>query len=178
MEIAKKAFGVAIEKHKTQKTKIKGTPFVIHPIDAGNILISEGCDNNLIAAGFLHDTIEDTSYTLDELKKDFNEDVKNLVEFSTEDMAKSWQQRKEEMISKCKTGRKRELLLEFADKFSNLKTASNEKEEFGKEVFNNFSGSYEEIKDYYSRMYGIFKERLPNLKNLKLYNKIYERTFC
>lgn len=176
-DLISKALKIALEEHKTQRRKIKDMPFVIHPISVGNILIGEDATSEIIAAGFLHDCVEDTRYTLGDVENDFNLEVRKLVEFATEDMNLSWIERKNLMIDKCKTCDEDFLLLEFADKLSNLESLYFEVEEFGPEILTKFSGSLEEIKDYYFQIYNILLERLPNLKQLEKYDIIYNNLF-
>lgn len=166
-----KAFSVALEKHKSQRRKIKDCPFIIHPISVANILISENANEELIAAGYLHDTVEDTDYTLDEIENDFTNNIKSLVSFMTEGK-QSWSERKESAISRTKTCSNDELLLIFADKLSNLESIYYEFKEHGFKLFEKFSGTPEEIKDYYVQMLEIFKEKKPELNNLKKYETL------
>ena len=77
-DIIKKAFDIANDAHKTQKRE-SGEPYITHPIDVAIILAEMGMDTSTIAAGLLHDVIEDTEYTYDDLKNLFNEEIANLV---------------------------------------------------------------------------------------------------
>lgn len=72
------AIDFATEKHSGQKRK-SGEPFVIHPIAVAGILVEWGMDNDSVIAGVLHDTIEDTDTTYEEIEKYFGRDVAFLV---------------------------------------------------------------------------------------------------
>ncbi|WP_040211503.1 RelA/SpoT family protein [Clostridium polynesiense] len=74
-----KAFNLAEDAHKTQKRE-SGEPYIMHPLEVSCILAEMGMDSNTIAAGLLHDVIEDTNYSYEEIKKEFNEEVANLVD--------------------------------------------------------------------------------------------------
>ena len=78
LDIVNKAFNLAYEAHKEQKRE-SGDPYIIHPIDVAVILAELGMDTSTIVAGLLHDVIEDTDYTYDDIKNIFSEEVANLV---------------------------------------------------------------------------------------------------
>ena len=78
LDIVNKAFNLAYEAHKEQK-RDSGEPYIIHPIDVAVILAELGMDTSTIVAGLLHDVIEDTDYTYDDIKNIFSEEVANLV---------------------------------------------------------------------------------------------------
>ena len=71
-EIEKKAKQFAYEAHKGMKRKGKDTPFTYHLELVNKILKTLTTDEEILAAGWLHDVVEDTPITLDELKKEFN----------------------------------------------------------------------------------------------------------
>lgn len=73
------AIDFAIDKHHGQKRK-SGEPFVSHPISVASILVEWGMDIDTVIAGVLHDTLEDTNTTFDEIETDFGHDVAFLVE--------------------------------------------------------------------------------------------------
>ena len=73
------ALETATKLHKNQKRK-SGEPYIIHPMAVGKILAELGMDDHCIAAGLLHDAVEDTEYTLDDCKRDFGEDIAIMVD--------------------------------------------------------------------------------------------------
>lgn len=74
-----RAFVFAREKHKTQ-TRKSGEPYIIHPVEVTEILADLEMDEQTLAAGLLHDVVEDCGVTLDELKQNFGEEVMHLVD--------------------------------------------------------------------------------------------------
>ena len=78
-ERVKRAVAVAREAHKGQ-TRKTGEPYIVHPLAVKKILEEWGMDEDTIIAGILHDTVEDTDLTLDDIKKEFGESVAFLVD--------------------------------------------------------------------------------------------------
>ncbi|MBR0542772.1 MAG: bifunctional (p)ppGpp synthetase/guanosine-3',5'-bis(diphosphate) 3'-pyrophosphohydrolase [Clostridia bacterium] len=79
IKAVKKAYSVAADAHKAQ-LRYSGQPYIIHPLAVADILLNLGMDSPSIQAALLHDTVEDTDITLDDLKKNFGEEVANLVD--------------------------------------------------------------------------------------------------
>ena len=79
LSMIEKAYQVAADAHKDQKRK-SGEPYIIHPLCVGIILADLEMDKETIAAGLLHDVVEDTVMTYDEIKEEFGEEVAQLVD--------------------------------------------------------------------------------------------------
>lgn len=74
-----KAFRVANERHGGQK-RSSGEPYIIHPVAVAKIVIDYGMDYQSVAAAMLHDTVEDTDLTLEEIRDDFGDEIALLVD--------------------------------------------------------------------------------------------------
>ena len=79
MEILSRAYARAVRQHSSQRRK-SGEPYIIHPIAVAQILADLGMGPLVVAAGLLHDTVEDTDYTLDECRAEFGDTVTGLVD--------------------------------------------------------------------------------------------------
>lgn len=79
LEFVKKAYNLAAEAHKEQRRR-SGEPYIIHPIQVAYILAQMGMDEETIAAAFLHDVVEDTPTSIEELKEMFGSKVAMLVD--------------------------------------------------------------------------------------------------
>ncbi|GFY44945.1 guanosine-3',5'-bis(diphosphate) 3'-pyrophosphohydrolase MESH1 [Trichonephila inaurata madagascariensis] len=118
------AANFAALKHRNQKRKDpEGTPYINHPIGVANILVTEGKINNpvVIQAALLHDTVEDTDTTLDEIEKHFGAVVRCIVAEVTDDKSLPKITRKQlqiEHASRCSYEAK---LVKLADKLYNLR---------------------------------------------------------
>ena len=155
MNIKEKAKLFAIKAHKGQIRKSdKEKPMIIHPINVANILSEYGYDDNVVAAAYLHDVIEDTKYTKEDLLKEFNEDIVSLVLGATEeDKSLSWEERKTITIDKVKDLDLRHKVVVCADKISNLDDMRIIFEVNGKRDFSAFKRGFDKQKWYYTEVY-------------------------
>ena len=155
MDMKEKAKLFAIKAHKGQIRKSdKEKPMIIHPINVANILSEYGYDDNVVAAAYLHDVIEDTKYTKEDLLKEFNEDIVSLVLGATEeDKSLSWEERKTITIDKVKDLDLRHKVVVCADKISNLEDMRIIFEVNGKRDFSAFKRGFDKQKWYYTEVY-------------------------
>lgn len=169
MNIKQKAKEFAIKAHNGQRRKSdKEKPMIIHPIDVANILSEYGYDDNVIAAGYLHDVLEDTKYTKEDLLTEFNEDVVSLVLGASEkDKGLSWEERKTETINTIKDFDLRHKAVVCADKISNLEDMRIIFEIKGEKNFSAFKRGYEKQKWYYTEVYNSLKYNI-NENNIML----------
>ncbi len=162
MDIKEKAKLFAIKAHKGQVRKSESDkPMIIHPISVGKLLESYGYDDNVVAAGYLHDVVEDTKYTINDIEKEFGSDVAQLVMKASEpDKFLSWKERKTHTINESKKLPLRNKLVICADKINNLEDLFLLFEKTGKRDFSAFKKGEKEQKWYYTNVYEslIFKE--------------------
>ena len=134
-----KAYRIADEAHKEQKRK-SGEPYIIHPLCVAIILADLEMDKETIAAGLLHDVVEDTIMTLDEVEKEFGAEVALLVDGVTKLTQLSWSMDKVEI--QAENLRKmflamakdiRVILIKLADRLHNMRTLQYMKPEKQKE---------------------------------------------
>ena len=106
-EMLNEAIIYATDKHSGQVRKGTTKPYITHPLETMAILDYMQADNNLLIAGILHDTIEDTDATYEEIEREFGKDVAELVGKHSEDKSKTWDERKqnaiEELVTKVDT---------------------------------------------------------------------------
>ncbi len=118
-----KALRFAAEKHNDQRRKdAKASPYINHPIQVAEILwrVGDVRDITLLVASLLHDTIEDTGTTPEEIKANFGEDVLALVLEVTDDKSLPKQVRKQLQVEHAPHKTRGAKLLKLADKISNV----------------------------------------------------------
>lgn len=84
MEKIARAYSFADRAHGDQKRKYTGEPYINHPVRVAQILLTVNQNTDAICAAFLHDVVEDTPITLDEIGAEFGENVRNLVYYLTD----------------------------------------------------------------------------------------------
>ena len=126
-ESLNKAYNFALDAHQNQKRE-EGVPYIIHPVAVANILTELKLDSATITTGLLHDTIEDTNVTYETVKKEFGQEVANLVEGVTKLSAledKASENSKAENFRKLILATSKDirvLLVKLADRLHNMRT--------------------------------------------------------
>ena len=122
-----KAYEFALNAHQNQKRE-EGVPYIIHPVAVASILTDLKLDSATITTGLLHDTIEDTNVTYDNVKKEFGEEVAKLVDGVTKISAledKASENSKAENFRKLILATSKDirvLLVKIADRLHNMRT--------------------------------------------------------
>ena len=170
------AFVYATEKHSKQFRKQTKIPYIVHIYEVYQYLREEGADQTTLIGGILHDIIEDTGTTAEEITNNFGDEVAKIVESESEDKRLPYLERKTlhmQRLSKCD---ERTKLINCADKLSNLRSIYLDLCYFKDDVWNKFNGSKDEIKKYY----GMALEALKSISDREIYKKLkkyYDLTF-
>lgn len=119
-----KALAFAAHKHKDQRRKdVDASPYINHPISLADILCNEGhiTDIETICGALLHDTVEDTETTAEELEREFGKTISNIVMDVTDDKTLPKAARKQAQIDHAAHISEKAKLVKLADKISNLR---------------------------------------------------------
>ncbi|MGH8713781.1 MAG: HD domain-containing protein [Casimicrobiaceae bacterium] len=118
-----KAVAFAAEKHRYQRRKdADASPYINHPIELASLLMEQGItDIVVLCAALLHDTIEDTNTTVDELQREFGDATTDVVREVTDDTALDKADRKRLQIEHARSLSHRARLVKLADKICNLR---------------------------------------------------------
>jgi len=172
----KKALDFAYEAHKGQKRKGTDVPYMVHIFDVTKYLFYDNVPEEVVVAGILHDTLEDSHTNKDELLQ-FGKEVIELVEFCSEpgntvdakDQKETWKERKLHSIESLDNATRNQALVFLADKLSNISAMREDLLVIEDELWKRFNASKEEIEWYYksvleklnivddTRMYKLFK---------------------
>src|SRR5690349_622914 len=127
LTIVKKAYDYSLKHHEGQ-TRASGEPYLVHPLEVALVLAEMKMDPVAIAAGLLHDSVEDTSVTIDDIQKEFGEQVAHIVEGVTKiskiDFATREEQQAENLrkMMLAMVDDIRVVLIKLADRLHNMRT--------------------------------------------------------
>ncbi len=125
LALIERAYTIAEELHRTQ-TRKSGDPYITHPLAVTTILAEIGMTEPTLCAALLHDTVEDTPYTLEQVEKDFGAEVARLVDGVTKlDKVKYGDSAQAETIRKMIVAMSRDirvLVIKLADRLHNMRT--------------------------------------------------------
>jgi len=145
-ENIKKAFNFTVKTHEIdqkQKRKGKDVAYISHPLIVGLILSQVGAEEEVVIAGILHDTVEDSidekKVTSEMLEKEFGKRVASLVMGVTENKEYSWKERKKQAAESIKSLSHDLLLLKSADIISNTSEVVDDYKQRGGEIFEKFN---------------------------------------
>lgn len=117
----------AVKAHAGTERRGKGFPYIVHPMEAMAIVSTMTSDQEMLAAAALHDTVEDTDVTLEELRREFGPRIAALVDSESEAVpegvseAESWRGRKQAGIDRLARATRDEKIVAMGDKLSNMR---------------------------------------------------------
>lgn len=145
MDIFEKAIIFAVNAHSGAVRKNGRTPYILHPMEVASIVGTMTDDGEVLAAAVLHDTVEDTSVTAEEIEKNFCERVAALVASETEDKREemspeqSWEIRKSESLEFLRKSEDISVkMLWIGDKLSNVRAFYRVWTEKGNDLWSDF----------------------------------------
>lgn len=147
-DLKQHARAFAEKAHAGQKRKSSDVPYITHPIRVAERLEENGFIDEVVCAGYLHDVVEDTPYEMEDIKREFDGRVAELVAAHTEDKTKSWQERKQHTIDTLKYAKKEMKYLIVADKLDNLLGMEIDLKKQGDAVWEKFNAGFEKQKWY------------------------------
>jgi (p)ppGpp synthase/HD superfamily hydrolase len=146
---------------------VANLPFVTHPMSVMTILRDYTEDENTLVAALLHDTVEDTDYTLDEMKEDFGKEVADLVSTITEpcysgERKLTWLEVKQAYAKQIKNGSKEAAMISAADKTHNFRTMIEDYYEHHEEFIRDFGPNLDNRLEAYQNISNAINNRLSD----------------
>ncbi len=142
--------------HQGKVRKLGSIPYILHPLEVAQILATMTDDQDVITAGILHDIVEDTDGTLQEIEKRFGERVALLVssesenDYPGESRSESWKRRKEESLKVLRNADDQGVrMLWLADKLANIRSLAGNYSEHGEKVWESFHQHDPEMHHWY-----------------------------
>lgn len=137
--VIEKAIQFATNAHAGQVRKGTTRPFILHPMEVGEIVKSMTSDEEIVCAAILHDTIEDCDgITKEQIAEEFTERVAEMVAQESEDKTKTWMERKSHTIEHLKWAPIEVQMIALADKLSNMRDINRDYPECGEKLWERF----------------------------------------
>ncbi|MCM3001286.1 HD domain-containing protein [Paenibacillus cellulositrophicus] len=147
------AIEFAAAAHRKQVRKGSDIPYISHPYGVAMILQQAKCKEEVIIAALLHDTLEDTDTTEEDIRSRFGSEVLRLVQGASEpDKSASWEERKQHTLDFLKSADLTLRQLSCADKLHNLRSIRRDIEAHGDAVWLRFNRGYEQQKWHYTSL--------------------------
>ena len=143
-ELLDRAIVFAVRAHAGTERRGKGFPYIVHPMEAVEIVATMTSDQELLAAAALHDTVEDTDVTLEQIRAEFGERVASFVAAESDephqsrDSVENWRARKQVAIDRLSAASREAKIVALGDKLSNMRAIARDYAERGDEVWNLF----------------------------------------
>ena len=139
-----KAVVFAVRSHSGTERRGKGFPYIVHPLEAVEIVSTMTSDQQLLAAAVLHDTVEDTCVTLEQIRDEFGDRVASIVEAESDKNANglsdkdSWHDRKKGAIDRLAKASREAKIVALGDKLSNMRAIARDYSVMGDELWKIF----------------------------------------
>lgn len=185
MDIVDKAIIFAVNAHSGDVRKGTDIPYIVHPIESCAIAASITNDKEIIAAAVLHDVVEDSDFTKEDLLREFGKRVTDLVCSDTEDKMrdisaeKSWKLRKQATLDFLDKSTKEEQIICLSDKLSNMRAIYRDYNRLGDKLWERFNQK-DKLEHFW--YYNGIANRLTFLKETeaykeyaKLMNKVFNK---
>ena len=152
----------AIDAHRGAERKGKGYPYILHPMEAAIIVSSLTTDPAMLAAAILHDTVEDTDVTIEQIRREFGDRVAALVQHETSPLPHEapWRERKKAQADLIASSPYDSKVVALGDKLSNLRAIAADYRQLGDALWSRFKApnGKEDILWYYTILADAMKE--------------------
>ena len=134
----------AVHAHAGTERRGKGFPYIIHPMEAMEIVATMTTDQELLAAAALHDSVEDTDVTIEDISTEFGDRIASLVAQESEERLEglseeeSWHDRKQAAIDRLAKASRDVKIVALGDKLSNIRAIARDYAEIGDALWQRF----------------------------------------
>ena len=156
-DLLDRAIVFAVKAHHNTERRGKGFPYIVHPMEAVEVVATITPDQELLAAAALHDTIEDTDVTVEQICAEFGDRVANLVHAESDRFveglseAESWRDRKQEAIDRLAAAPHDAKIVALGDKLSNMRAIWRDYQVKGDELWKIFHVTDKELHEWHYR---------------------------
>ncbi|MBQ9473900.1 MAG: bifunctional (p)ppGpp synthetase/guanosine-3',5'-bis(diphosphate) 3'-pyrophosphohydrolase [Bacteroidales bacterium] len=164
----------AIDAHRGIERRGKGYPYIMHPMEAACIVASLTTDPEMLAAAILHDTVEDTEVTIEQIRQEFGDRVASLVFHETSPLphGSPWRVRKQAQADLIASSPLDSKMVAMGDKLSNLRTIVSDYRQIGDDLWPRFHAPNGKTDVMW--YYGILADALADLADTQPYKEYLE----
>jgi len=161
-----RAIQFAAKAHAGHYRKVTRIPYINHPLAVARIITEFGFEEEPLAvAAVLHDTVEDSATTVNQLRNQFGCEIASLVDaVSVERRCESWRERKAKLLRYLEAARLEVLILSCADKLDNLRSLRSDLQRLGHTVWDAFNAERNDQFWYYSSLSVLYQRRLVDAR--------------
>jgi len=160
----------AVQAHAGTERRGKGFPYIVHPMEAMSIAATMTADQEILAAAALHDVVEDTDVTLEDIRSRFGDRVARLVDSESDRFGEGvdWFARKEESLERLRTAGRDGKIVALGDKLSNMRAIAQDYPALGESFWQRFH-----IKDkaVHGRRYHALVDAFSDLADTQAYKE-------
>ena len=182
-ELLDRAILFAVKAHAGTERRGKGYPYIIHLMEAMVIVATMSPDQELLAAAVLHDTIEDTNVTIDDIRAEFGDRIATLVADETEERPEgvsneaSWHDRKQATIERLSKASREAKIVALGDKLSNIRAISHDYAELGDALWSRFHAKDPKEHEWYYRGLADSLKELQDTDAFKEFESLINQVF-
>lgn len=184
MNLIDRAVLFAVNAHAGATRKGKTRPYILHPLEVMTTVSAMTDDQEVLAAAVLHDTLEDTPATREDLEREFGSRVAALVSHESENKrpgvspASTWLTRKQETVDRLRSASREEKTICLGDKLSNLREMGRDLSEAGSAFWDRFNQKDPAMHAwYYAEIYRILASEFGDAPPIREYKALLGQVF-
>lgn len=183
-DLLDRAIIFAVNAHAGTERRGKGYPYIVHPLEAVEIVATMTSDQELLAAAALHDTVEDTDVTVEQIRSEFGERVASLVADESDDMPEgvsledSWRSRKQSAIDRLAKASHDAKIVALGDKLSNMRAIARDYAVMGEALWDIFHAKDPKDHEWHYRGLADSLRELEDTFAFKEFEKLINQVFA
>lgn len=182
-QLLDRAIIFAVKAHAGTERRGKGFPYIVHPMEAMEIVATMTPDQELLAAAALHDTVEDTDVTVEQIREEFGERIASLVAAESDVMVEgvseedSWHARKKAAIDRLANASHDAKIVALGDKLSNMRAIARDYAVQGDKLWSLFHASDPKDHEWHYRGLANSLRELDNTFAFKEFESLIDQVF-
>ena len=133
-----KAIHFAVDAHQGAERRGKGFPYILHPLEAAAIVATMTADQRLLAAAVLHDVVEDTTATIEQIRRAFGDDIAQLVAKESHPKGLGWRESRKHILDHLRVASRESQIVTLGDKLSNMRAIARDHRVLGSQLWQRF----------------------------------------